>query len=281
MQRGRVSFGKRLCSGVLLLLFVAALGWRELSLLPDGRLHLYFLDIGQGDSALIVTPHGRRILIDGGPDWTALRHLGDLLPFFDRRIDVMVLTHPHQDHLASFPEILKRYPVGSFLMAGTPYTLGRYQATLDELAVRHVAVLGPDARDIAVESGVTLRVLWPPPGTFGAQVKNVNIASMVTMLEYHGRRALFTGDIEEVTERELVRLKADLRADILKVPHHGSRGSSSAPFLNAVGMTTAVISSGSGNTFGHPRPEALERLAAAGAVIRRTDREGTIAITWD
>jgi competence protein ComEC len=272
---------KRFFFGMMLCVCIALLAWREYSLLPDGRLHLLFLDVGQGDAALIVTPQGRRILIDGGPDWTALRQLGEHLPFFDRRIDLLVLTHPHQDHLASFPEIIRRYPVGSVLMAGTPYVLGRYQAFMDALATERVPVIGPEVRRIQVESGVTLAVLWPPPDTFGAQVGNVNIASVVTMLEYRTHRALFTGDIEEVTERELVRLNTDLHADILKVPHHGSRGSSSAQFLQAVGMATAVISSGSGNTFGHPRPEALQRLAEAGALIRRTDQEGTIAITWD
>ena len=281
MPHTRASTGKRLLSGGLIFLFLAVLGWREWSLSADGKLHVQFLDVGQGDSALIVTPSGKRVLIDAGPDWSALSRLGERLPFFDRHIDLVVLTHPHLDHLAAFPEIFRRHRVGSLLMAGTPYALGRYQAMLEDAGDAGIAVLGPDTREVVLESGAVLRVLWPPANTFGATVNNVNHASVVAMLEYGGRRVLFTGDIEEETERELVLRGADLRADILKVAHHGSRGSSGEAFLRAVGAGTAVISSGSGNTYGHPRPEALERLTSAGMRIRRTDLEGTIAVVWD
>jgi competence protein ComEC len=276
----RASIGKRLFSCACVALFLGTLAWREASLLPDGRLRVKFLDVGQGDAALILTPSGRRILIDGGPDWRALSHLGDALPFFDRRIDVLVLTHPHLDHLASFPEVLKRYPVGTVLMAGTPYALGRYQAMLELMQEKGVPAIGPEAGVIRVESGVTLTVLWPPPGTFGASVKNVNTASVTAMLEYRGTRVLFAGDMEEDVERELLLRGTDVRADVLKVAHHGSRGSSTAAFLRAVGASVAVISSGSGNTFGHPRPEALRRLSDAGMEIRRTDLEGTVEFAW-
>src|SRR3989344_5109998 len=99
---------------------------REVSLLPDGRLHAYFLDVGQGDAALIVSPSGKQIVIDGGPDTALLEHLGRLMPFFDRSIDLLVLSHPNLDHIAAFPELLRRYRVGHVLFTGVKYPLGQY-----------------------------------------------------------------------------------------------------------------------------------------------------------
>ena len=262
------------------LCLVSILGFREWMLRPDGKLHLRFLDVGQGDSALLVTPSGKTIVIDGGPDWSTLEDFGIYLPFFRRRIDLLVLSHPNLDHLLSFPEILKRYDVGAIAMAETPNPLPRYNEIFSLANTHRVPLLTLFAgKTIDLGDGARMNVLWPPSAMPKGFPKNDNDASVVFMLEYKNHRALFTGDEEHQVEETLVRSHADLRADILKVAHHGSRTSSTDAFLRAVRPSIAIISVGE-NTYGHPRPEVLNALERAGAEVRRTDREGTMEIVW-
>ncbi len=248
---------------------------------PDQKLHLRFLDVGQGDSAMITTPEGKIILIDGGPDWSTLEELGKCMPFFQRHIDLLVLSHPNLDHLLSFPEILKRYSVGGIALSGAENSLPRYQKIFDLAAQNHVPILTVFAgQTVKIESGVTLDVLWPPkiiPRNFS---KNDNNESVVLMLRDGEHSALFTGDMERPVEETLVRARAPLGAEILKVPHHGSRTSSSTGFLLAVRPALAIISVGANNSYGHPRPEIVKRLESVGAKVLRTDQEGTIGVIW-
>ncbi len=266
---------------VIVILACAFLGARELSLRPDGKTHVVFFDVGQGDSALITTPSGKRVLIDGGPDWATLERLGKYMPFFDRSIDMVMLSHPNADHLMSLPEVLRRYDVKALATAGTRYDMGRYAATLSgaELAGVRSLVLHAGQR-IALGSGADLTVLWPPATMPKGMNKDVNNESLVVRLESNGKRALFTGDMESIVEKTLVQARADVRADILKVAHHGSTSSSILEFLRLVDPDLAVISAGKGNPFGHPRSEILERLNDLGVEVRRTDLEGDIEVVW-
>ncbi|MDP6561867.1 MAG: MBL fold metallo-hydrolase, partial [Candidatus Peribacteraceae bacterium] len=136
---------------------------REITLLPDGKLHLYVLDVGQGDSMLMVTPSGKQILIDGGPNLSTLSHLDRLLPFFDRTIEMIVLTHPDSDHITALPEVLKRYTIDHIVMTGVGHSSGRYDALLSEIQRRSIPVIYPDPSvDIVTGDGVLIDVLWPP-----------------------------------------------------------------------------------------------------------------------
>ncbi len=259
---------------------IALLALREWNLQPDQHLHIRFFDVGQGDSALITTPGGKTVLIDGGPDWSTLQELGTSLPFFKRRIDLLQLSHPNLDHLVSFPEILRRYEVGGVLLSGVDHSLPRYNevfALAKKHAVPIVRVSAGNTVDLG--DGVTLRILWPPERMPVGFSREANNASVVFMLEYLGKRALFTGDAEKPVEETLVRSHLNLKADLLKVSHHGSLTSSTTAFLKAVSPALAVISVGK-NSYGHPRPEVLAALQRVGAEIRRTDEEGTIDIVW-
>lgn len=259
---------------------IAVLALREWNLQEDGRLHLRFLDVGQGDSALITTPGGKTILVDGGPDWSTLESLGEFLPFFRRRIDLLQLSHPNLDHLLSFPEILKRYDVGGILVAEVDHSLPRYNEIFALAAQRAIPVIRVYAgKTFDLGDGMTMRILWPPKRMPAGFSKETNNTSVVFMLEYQDKRALFTGDAEKQVEETLVRSRIDLRADILKVGHHGSLTSSTTAFLRAVRPKIAVLSVGK-NSYGHPRPEVLETLRKVGAEVRRTDTEGTIEIIW-
>lgn len=265
--------------GVLTVLLLI-LGGREFMLQPDGKTHIIFLDVGQGDSALLTLADGKRILIDGGPDWSTLEKLGKYMPFFDRRIDMLILSHPNSDHMVSFPEVLRRYSVGALVTAGTIYESGVYAATLSGASVHDVPVVTMYAGQTLSLGSSTLEVVWPPkimPNGFSTDANN---ASIVLRFTHAGKRVLFTGDLEAIVEKTLVEAKADLRADILKVPHHGSKSSSTMEFLRAVAPKIAVISAAKNNSYGHPHPDVLARLTAIGAEIRRTDSEGDIEIMW-
>ncbi len=254
---------------------------REWLLLPDGHAHLSVLDVGQGDSILIVSPSGKRILVDGGPDLRTLEKLGGSLPFFDRRIDLLVLTHPHLDHLASFPEIVDRYDVRAAVLNATPYASPRYAHFLDQLAQRRIPVIHPDDHGVIdCGDGLVLERLWPSADLFGLPAKNVHAFTVVLRASYRDHSILLTGDLEDDGETEILRRGIDVRAEILKVGHHGSLTSTSTGFLLAVRPRAAVISVGAGNSFGHPRPEILSRLARFGVAVHRTDRDGTASIVW-
>ena len=272
--------------------------------LPDGKLHVTALDVGQGDSILITTPGNQHVLIDGGPDLTVLERLGEKFPFFSRRIDLLVLTHTHADHLASFPEVLRRYDVQNILMTGVAGESASYSAFLD--AVResgpHV-ILARSDRDLDFGKGVFFDVLWPTEDSLGISDKrDPHLFSLVAKLTWknhptsrfplrsssfegqaalRGASVLHTGDIEEKVEEALLKDGDDLRADFLKVPHHGSKTSSSTGFLLAVAPDLAVISVGAGNTYGHPNEGVLQRYEALGIPVRRTDREGTIDVDFE
>lgn len=272
----------RLSVGIALILIAASTVFlRELSRAPDGRLHVHVLDIGQGDSTLLVSPSGKHIVIDGGPDLSALEHLGRLLPVSDRRIELLVLTHPDLDHIASFPEIVRRYDIGGILLTGIQSDAPRYRALLEVMEERDVSVLLADpARDIVFEDGLILDIAWPPADTFGKTPKQPNDTSIVLRAFFGSASLLFTGDIEEEAERELLASGAPLEADILKVGHHGSRTSSSTGFLLAVRPELAIVSAGRDNSFGHPHPVVMERFQNLEISVRATNLEGTVSLVF-
>jgi len=264
----------------MVLVFFSLLVFREWHLMPDGKLHLEILSVGQGDSTLITMPGGQKILVDGGPDWTALAEVGRKSPFFDRQIDLLVLSHPNVDHMVSFPEFLRRYSVGAILLAGIESNEPKYQEILSLAGELHIPLIFKRAgAEIPLPDNASLTILWPPdrlPETFS---HDVNEASLVALFQWNGHRMLFTGDIDQKVETTLVAARADLKADILKIPHHGSRYSSSTGFLLAVKPLLAVIPVGR-NAYGHPHKEILTRLNALGIPVHRTDLSGSLLVVW-
>ncbi len=246
--------------------------------IPDGAMHLSFLSIGQGDSTFIQTPRGAEIIIDGGTDLSPLEEIGSRFSFFQRDIDLLVLSHPHLDHLAAFPEMFKRYNVKRMLLARTAYDAPRYQAVLELLKAEGADVIfAKPGETIMVEKDVFLDVLWPKPDF---EMSNVNDASVALRLRYKNHSALFAGDMEEAAEQHILALGPSLRADVLKVPHHGGRTSSSIDFLMAVAPELAVISVGNDNSYGHPHAEVLQRYSDLKIPVWRTDLQGTMELTW-
>lgn len=239
---------------------------------------LHVFDVGQGDG-IVLSAGGYQIVVDGGPDGSILSHLGNTMPFFDRRIDLLVLSHPHIDHLQSFPEMLRRYHIAAVLMTGVDYNNPRYDEFLTLLADEgSIIVIADPKKDLTV-GPFFVDVLWPPPDYFGVPMKDVNDNS--TTMRIHvadGKSVLLTGDMELAQEGAMLQAGVDVRADILKVAHHGSRTSSSTGFLLAVNPSLAIASVAKDNSYGLPDEDVVARYAALGILLRMTMNEGTIEI---
>ena len=242
-----------------------------------------FFDVGQGDSIFVEVPDGNQILIDGGPSDRILAKLGRVMPFWDRSIDLLILTHPHADHLDGLLEVLKRYDVDMVLESGVEHSIPEYQEWRELLERRGIQVVPALVGErVDAGAGVTMEILSPFEAYQGVPAKNVHDANVASRLIHGENSFLFMGDAEKMIEYRLLFESPQLiDADILKVGHHGSKTSSSAEFLQAVSPEVAVISAGRKNRFGHPTQEVLERLAATGTEIFRTDRDGDIQIRSD
>lgn len=242
---------------------------------PNSNAELYFLDIGQGDAELIILPGNVKVLIDGGPDKSALYNLEKILSPFDRYIDLVILSHPQLDHFGGLIDVLRRYKVGAFISNGRTHSIAAYKDL--ERAVLNSQALNVNLME---GDGVTYKEskldIISPQADF-LKSKELNDSTLVVLFESDGARALFTGDIGLNVEKYLID-NFDITSDILKVGHHGSKYSSSEDFLNKVNPKISVIEVGK-NNYGHPTKEALERLGLIGSKIFRTDFDGLIKLT--
>ena len=241
---------------------IAALVWIAAVSLPDGKLHVTFGDVGQGDAILITTPAGARILVDGGPQTQdAVRLLGGNLPFWDRSVDLVVLTHPHSDHVTGLTEVLRGYDVQRILEREFEYDGPAQHAWTARVALETAEVTqARPGQTILFDDGVALQVLGPPETLLRGTESDVDNATVVLRLVYGDISFLLTGDVFAEGESWLMAQGSDLRSDVLKVAHHGSRSSSSDRFLERASPTAAVVSAGEGNRFGHPHRQTLEAL---------------------
>ncbi|MDQ6795314.1 MAG: competence protein ComEC family protein [Chloroflexota bacterium] len=249
---------------------------------PDGRTRISVLDVGQGDSILVEGSRGGRMLVDGGPDPDRLLiALDERLPPWDRRIDALMLTHPHEDHVAGLAALLQRYAVGRVFEPGMRGPGPGYAAWSARLASRGISTALLATGDHLTLDDIRLDVLWPDLGAVPAEPPDtgtgINNVSIVLLGEVGGRRFLLAGDIEEGIDPILLR-RGLPSVDFLKVAHHGSRTSSTEPFLDAVRPSVAVVSAGAGNPYGHPARATIERLQARAGRVLRTDRDGTVEV---
>jgi competence protein ComEC len=268
--------------GSLLVLVFLLIGFAVNSQHDRQNLEIDYLDVGQGDAILIKTPYEQNILIDGGPSSKVLSELGQNLAFFDKKLDLVVLTHPHADHVAGLVEVLRRYDVKKVLITGVLHTAPDYLAFLKEISDQQIPVeYANGLRDINLGQDLTLKVLYPLKDLNQQKMEELNNSSIVLKLIYKNNSFLFTGDAEELVEQDLLAAKIDVSAQVLKVGHHGSKYSSSPLFLEAVSPRYAVISVGAKNDFGHPHLRTLDNLQKQGIEILRTDQLGTIKIISD
>ena len=252
---------------------------------PPGIARVIVLDVGQGDAILVEGRDGGRLLIDGGPDPDRLLVVLDgHVPPWDRRIDAVILTHPHEDHVAGLALLLDRYHVAKVFEPGMRGPGPGYAAWADRLdRPQAPARLGLATGDHLAVDDVQLRVLWPDAGRVPMEPPDsgtdINNVSIVLLGEVGERRFLLTGDIEEDVD-PYVLARGLSHVDLLKVAHHGSRTATTEAFVEATHPSVAVASAGTGNPYGHPTRSTLDRLRAAGARVYRTDQDGTVAVAF-
>jgi competence protein ComEC len=260
-------------------LLLVAIVWPSSALAADLRID--FIAVGQGDAALVTSPTGKTVLIDGGPRASATALTTFLRGRVTAPIDLVLLTHRHDDHFGGLKQVAQTVGIRLFMDAPIEHPGPAYEALLRTLQERKIPVrLAERGRTIDLGDGATLTLLSPPAPPIRGRSK-VNANSVVARLDFRGLAVLFAADAEPETERWLLSQPLALRARILKVAHHGARLSSTARFLAAVRPALAIVSVGERNGYGHPTPAALARLEKVGARVMRTDQDGTITIVTD
>ncbi len=253
--------------------------------LPDGKLHIVFCDVGQGDAAYIRFPDGRDMLVDGGPDDKVLGCLGRHMPFWDRHINIVALTHPQKDHMQGLITVLGRYGTDYFVRSDIANSTDGYATLMDVVGRRGIKQKFVTAGEAIAVGSTTLSVLWPSgdqiANVLGATTSNLNDGSVVFLLRYGSFDALFPGDADIRVESGWKNMQlADDTLEVLKFPHHGSKTGMTENFLQTLRPKLSVISVGR-NNYGHPSEAALATLAKLGIQVKRTDKEGDIEMMSD
>lgn len=267
------------------LLVLAVLASTAAAAMPDDKLHVSFLDVGQGDAILIQTPAGQDILVDGGPSPQAIGlALGQKMPFWDRTIDLVVLSHSQADHITGLLEVLQRYNVEQVLypdLEGESLLSDQWLGLIEEKGIKNT--IAQTGQRVVLSSGVIIEVLNPPASLLSNAESDLNNEAVVLRVSFDKVSFLLTGDIMRAAELELIMRRAGLGSTILKVAHHGSDTSTTPEFLAVVAPHLAVISVGKDNRFGHPSAAVLERLieeVGRGNVFR-TDEDGSVEFITD
>jgi competence protein ComEC len=281
---------------ILFILFgLNILAWIAVYELSQPRfLKVNFFDVGQGDAIFIETPQSHQILIDGGPDETVLERLSGEMPFWDRTIDLVILTHPHSDHLKGLIDVLERYQVENILWTGVNYDSELYQEWQRMAEKEGAKIYIAQAGEKFISSEVILEILYPFDSFEGKEAENLDNTSINTKLIFGDKSFLFTGDASQEVELALVdkfqkRLESNTEAlaevreerissNVLKIGHHGSRTATAQDFVEQVLPEIAVISVGKDNGYGHPHQEVLDTLEKYDITVLRTDRDGDIKI---
>jgi competence protein ComEC len=236
---------------------------------------IFFFNVGQGDSTLIVTPTGKTILIDGGPDQKVLKELGLVLPFWQRHIDLVIISHAHDDHIGGLIEIIRRYDIGNVVYNNLNFKTPMLETLKEEIKEKNIKmVAAKTGLSFSFSNNCSFDILKASKESALAE----NDYSIVSDFYCLGKKILLTGDAGVMIEKELLADGIDLKSDIIKISHHGSNSASSEKFLKAVNPISTVISVGAGNRFNHPSTLILDRLKKMGVDIYRTDQLGTIKI---
>jgi len=245
-----------------------------------GVLTIAFLDVGQGDAIFIEAPSGAQALIDGGPNKAVLRELGSVMPFYDRSIDIVIATHPDQDHIGGLPDVFKRYDVDYFLESGAVSETGAYHALESTVSLSGAErVLARRGMKISLGDNASLHILFPDRDVSGMES---NDASIIAQLIFGETEVLLTGDAPQKIEKYLAAKDGQgLKSDILKVGHHGSKTSTSELFIGFVSPEYAIISAGANNRYGHPHKEVVDTLLRFGVTSFNTSESGTIIFKSD
>lgn len=250
--------------------------------IPDGKLKIIFCDVGQGDAAYILFPNGRDMVIDGGPNDKVIDCLGRHMPFWDRHIDMVLMTHPQKDHMQGLISVLARYDVDYFVRSDVSNSTEGFTKLMGVVNSKNIPQKFMSQGEIIRVDDTSLSFVWPSQNILGAStVGDLNDYSLVFGLRYGSFDVLFTGDADTRVEGNYVDLKlADDHIEVLKVPHHGSRTGMSEKFVQNVRPKLSIISVGK-NGYGHPTKEIIDMLQSVQSKIMRTDESGDITVISD
>jgi len=245
-----------------------------------GVLKISFLDIGQGDAIFIEAPNGNQVLIDGGSNRAVLKELGKVMPFYDKTIDAVIATHPDKDHIGGLVEVLKNYRADMVMEPGVSSETGVYQELEKVIKDKNLPrILARRGMSLNLGDGARLNILFPDRNTEGWET---NTASIVAKLVYGNNSFLLTGDSPIAIENYLSMIDGqNLKSDVLKAGHHGSRTSTVESFASLVSPQYTVISAGKNNQYGHPHKEVLDILGKTKSVTLKTYEKGTISFGSD
>lgn len=238
-------------------------------------IQLHFFDVGQGDAALITTPANQNVLIDGGPNDVVVSKLDKYLPFYHRRLDAIILTHPHADHLEGLLKVLDKYEVKKIYFTGVIHTTPEYLEFLESMKHKTIeakSIVAGDEIDFGEE--IKLEFLYPLRDLSEQRVDNLNNSSIVNKLIWGKQKVLFLGDLELEGQAELIAQNFDISAALVKISHHGSKNGTESNFIAKVSPKYAIISVGKDNKFGHPGTSTLNILK--NITTFRTDYDGDI-----
>lgn len=267
---------------LLVLFFLNIFSWLVFfDLEKNKNFEVCFFYVGQGDSILIKTKEGHKILIDGGPDDSILKNYSKLGSTFNKEIDLMVLTHPHKDHLFGLVEVLKKYNVKNILLTNIDFKSSLYEEFKNLIKKENARIFIARKGFVAkFANHGFLKVIYPFESLEKQKIrdKHINDTSIVLMLNYFDDKMLFTGDISQKVEAKLILSGQSLEADVLKIAHHGSKDSSSLEFLKEVAPSVAVISVGRNNIYNLPSQEVLNNLEKQKIKVERTDKNGNICL---
>ncbi|MBI4004857.1 hypothetical protein HY358_01835 [Candidatus Roizmanbacteria bacterium] len=271
--------GKKLFA-ISLILSLALLIATTIPHILHQRTTIVFCNVGQGDGAYIRVENRMDIVIDAGPDKSILTCLGRYMPFFDRTIELAINTHPQKDHYYGFLYLIDRYRVQNLFLNPVQSTNQSFQQLLLKAKQKKVNLSFPTAPTQLKIRSARLYFFWPPQTITQTQLKDSNDASFIVTFEQNAVKTLFTGDAPQSVLQTLLG-KSELKSDILKIPHHGSKNGLTREFFALADPTLSVISVGKRNSYGHPAKEILEMFEASKRKYFRTDRDGDVIITME
>lgn len=266
---------KKIAYGFLIGIFILNIFlWQSVCKFNSNNLEIFFFDIGQGDAIYFRTPNGQDVLVDGGPSSKIVTKLGETMPFYDKKIELMVLTHPDSDHVAGLIDVLKEYEVDQVLYTGLEKDSAVFKKWQELVKEKNIStVVASLVPKIIFGKDIFMEIYHPFENMSGQSIEDANITSIVGKLVFLENRIMLTGDIDISVENSIMEKigPENLKADVLKVAHHGSKESSDLDFLKVVDPDYAIIQAGKNNVYKHPHEETLERLDEVGAEILRND----------
>lgn len=246
----------------------------------NAYLKVYFLDVGQGDAIFVQTPDGAQMLIDGGPDESILRELGEVMGPFDKTIDVVLATHNDKDHIGGLVDVLARYQVSAIMRTNNQHDTSVVEQLVKRIETEQAILIFPTAGERYILGASTTLTVFSPVGDVSNYESNAS--SLVIKIEYGDTSFFLTGDAPIGIEEYLTHAyPKELKSTVLKLGHHGSRTSSSEIFLASVSPSYTIVSAGQGNSYGHPHAEVVEKVTEVGSRLLSTAKEGRVTFVSD